>query len=289
MSVPGVSAPNFPGPTPADLTSRVLRFLALLLVAYAAFCLLVWWGADRVIFQPPPAGYEDGPDFVRLATADGDTVAALHLPNPRAEFTVLFVHGNAEDVGWSRPYFEELRRAGFSVLAFDYPGYGISTGRPSESGAYRAAEAAYAHLTGTLGIPPERIIVHGRSLGGAVAVDLVRSRPAAGLVLESTFTSTAAVLPLRIVPFDRFATLPKLRNVRVPTLVIHGTRDEVIPFAHGERILAALTGPKEAFWVEGAGHNDLAMVAGERYWQRLRAFAEGLRGRLPSTNDGAHP
>lgn len=271
------------------MTSRVLRFLAILLVVYAAFCLLVWWGADRVIFQPPPPGYDDGPDFVRLATAEGDTVAALHLPNPRAEFTLLFAHGNAEDVGWSRPYFEELRRAGFSVLAFDYPGYGTSTGRPSERGAYRAAEAAYEHLTGTLGIPPEGIIVHGRSLGGAVAVDLARTRPMAGLVLESTFTSTAAVLPLRIVPFDRFATLPKLRDLRVPTLVIHGTRDEVIRFAHGERILAALPGPKEAFWVEGAGHNDLAVVAGERYWSRLRAFAEALRRQPTSTGDGGHP
>lgn len=271
------------------MTSRVLRVLALLLLAYAAFCLLVWWGADRVVFQPPPAGYDDGPDLVRLATADGDTVAALHLPNPRAEFTVLFAHGNAEDVGWSRPFFEELRRAGFSVLAFDYPGYGTSTGRPSERGAYRAADAAYAHLAATLGIPPERIIVHGRSLGGAVAVELVRRRPAAGLVLESTFTSTAAVLPARIVPFDRFATLPKLRDVRVPTLVIHGTRDEVIPFAHGERILTALPGPKEAFWVDGAGHNDLALVAGEPYWQRLRGFAERLRGRLTSADHGRHP
>lgn len=271
------------------MTPRVLRFLALLLVAYAAFCLLVWWGADRVIFRPPPAGYRDGPGFVRLATAEGDTVAALHLPNPRAEFTVLFAHGNAEDVGWSRPYFEELRRAGFSVLAFDYPGYGTSTGRPSERGAYRAADAAYDHLTRTLAVAPERIIVHGRSLGGAVAVELVSRRPAAGLVLESTFTSTGAVLPFRLVPFDRFATLPRLRDLRIPTLVIHGRRDEVVGFAHGERILAELPGPKEAFWVDGAGHNDLAAMADERYWQRLRGFARGLRSRGAAPDGTAPP
>jgi hypothetical protein len=267
------------------VTLRVLRVFALLLVAYAAFCLLLWWGADRIIFQPPSPGYEDGPEIVRLPTAEGDTVAALHLPNPRADFTVLFAHGNAEDVGWSRPYFEELRRAGFSVLAFDYPGYGTSTGRPSERGAYAAADAAYEHLTRTLGIPPQRIIVHGRSLGGAVAVELVRRRPAAGLVLESTFTSAVGVLPERIVPFDRFTTLGKLGDVRLPTLVIHGRRDEVVGFAHGERIHAALGDRAQAFWVDGAGHNDLAFVADTAYWQRLRSFADGLR--RESTADGA--
>jgi fermentation-respiration switch protein FrsA (DUF1100 family) len=96
-------------------------------------------------------------------------------------------------------------------------------------------------------------------------------------VLESTFTSAFRVPVARTVfPFDRFATGSRLRRVRVPVLVIHGTRDEVIPFSHGERLLDGVRSPRSHLWVEGARHNDLALVAGERYWSALRGFAASL-------------
>jgi abhydrolase domain-containing protein 17 len=189
---------------------------------------------------------------------------------------VLFSHGNAETIHDNLDYLDRMHAAGFSVLAYDYSGYGHSTGRASEAAAYLDADAAYEYLR-SQGVPPERIIAHGRSLGGAVAADLASRRPVAALVLESTFVSAFRVVrPYPIVPFDRFRTLDKLPRITVPTLVIHGTDDEVIGLWHGERLYARLAGPKDRLWVRGAGHNDLESVAGTRYWRALRRFADGL-------------
>lgn len=259
--------------------SRVLRILLLVLAAYAGFALLVWLFAERLIFLPPAERYARTPEILLIPRAGGGSVAAVHVRNPEARYTVLFSHGNAETVAHNFDYFESMRRAGFSVLAYDYSGYGLSTGRPSERGAYGDIDAAYDYLTRQAGVPAERIILHGRSLGGAVAADLASRRPSAGLVLESTFTSAFRVVrPYPMLPFDRFRTLAKLPRIRVPVLVIHGTGDEVIGAWHGRRLYEALAGPKQRLWVEGAGHNDLAYVAGERYWTALRRFAGTLPG-----------
>jgi fermentation-respiration switch protein FrsA (DUF1100 family) len=257
----------------------VLRVLVLLAVVNAAASLVLWLAADRLIFQPHPAGYTRSPAYLHLSTDGGEEVAALWLPNPAARYTVIYANGNAEDLGDVRPLLERMREEGFSVLAFDYPGYGTSTGRPTEAGAYRAAAAAYAHATRGLGLPPERVILHGRSLGGAVIAELASRVPAAGVVLESTCTSAARVAGMRWLPFDRFVSYRKLARVRAPVLVIHGTEDEVVPFRHGPALLALAQGPADSLWVEGAHHNDLAAAAGERYWEALRAFADGLSPR----------
>ena len=251
---------------------------AVLVGIYAFLGGLVWWYADRMIFQPQTPGYTATPDVTLVPTADGDSIAVLWLPNPRARHTILYSHGNAEDIGDLRAFLADLREAGFSVLAYDYRGYGMSSRRvPSERSAYRDLAAAYEHLTGALGVPPGRVILHGRSLGGGIASELASRRPAAGLILESTFVSAFRVaIPRPIFPFDRFATAGRLRNVRCPVLVIHGTRDQVIPPWHGAALLERANPPKRHLWVEGAGHNDLVNVAGPRYWRTLRDFASSL-------------
>jgi abhydrolase domain-containing protein 17 len=256
-------------------TRMLLRALLLAAIAWTAFAALVWLFAERLIFMPPRERYALGAEMV-LIPRGGDTVAAVHLPNPAARHTILFSHGNAENIEQGMDFLRALRDAGFSVLAYDYSGYGLSTGRPTERAAYADADAAYAWLT-RRGVPPERIIVHGRSLGGAVAADLASRRPIGGLVLESTFTSAYRVARLHPwIPFDRFRTADKLPRVTAPVLVIHGTDDEVIRFWHGERLYALARGPKRRFWVPGATHNDLSYVAGDRYWDELRAFAASL-------------
>lgn len=257
--------------------AAVPRVLKLLLVVYVACAVLAWVFADRLVFQPQPSAYRASERYLRIAV-EGDTIAAAWLPNPEARYTLLYSHGNAEDLGDLGPFLEALRRAGFSVMAYDYRGYGLSTGRPSERSAYRDGAAAYAHLTGALGVPPERVVLHGRSLGGGVAAALAEREPGvAGLVLESTFTSIFGVSPgVRLFPFDKFPSRARLARVRRPVLVIHGTADEVIPFAHGQRLFAAVRGPRQALWVEGAGHNDLAVVAGARYTEALERFARLL-------------
>ena len=255
----------------------LLRSLLLVLIAYAGFAALVWLFAERLIFLPPAERYAKTEEILLIPREGGGSIAAVHLRNPDARYTVVFSHGNGEDVVQNLDYLEEMRRAGFSVLAYDYSGYGLSTGRPSERAAYADADAAYDYLTRSAGVVPERIILHGRSLGGGVAADLASRRPVAGVVLESTFTSVFRVVrAYPLVPFDRFRTEAKLPRIRVPVLVIHGMRDEVVGFWHGQRLYDRLAGPRQRLWVRDAGHNDLPWVAGEAYWTALRRFADGL-------------
>ncbi len=240
------------------------------LLLLAAAHLLV----DRALFHPD-AGSRRAPDGLRtIRAADGNDIAVLHLPHPGARHTLWFFHGNAETLGDLEPFLHELRGRGFAVVAFDYPGYGRSTGRPTEASVHAAARAVGAWLREELGVPPERTLLYGRSLGGGPAVQQATEIRPAGLVLQAAFTSAFRVVTQRrILPGDRFDNLAKLPAVEAPVLVLHGTADEVIPFSHGERLLAAARGPARALWVPGAGHNDLIEVAGERYWTALRDFS----------------
>ncbi len=212
--------------------------------------------------------------MVLLDTADGGRIAAVHLPNPGATHTILYSHGNAEDLGHVRPVLEIVRDAGFAVLAYDYRGYGLSDGKPSEAATYRDIDAAWAHLTGRLRVPPQRVILLGRSVGAGPSVDLAARAPVGGLVLESAFVSAFRVVTrVPLLPFDKYRNLDKLARVGCPVLVIHGTADEVVPLWHGQRLFEAAREPKRALWVDGAGHNDLMLVAGRRYARALADFA----------------
>lgn len=248
-----------------------------ILFTYIALTLFGYFFSERVIFQPQPTAYRDVKETIKLKTADGALISAVYLPNPDARYTLLYSHGNAEDLATLAPFLEALRKMGFSVLAYDYHGYGTSTGAPSEKNAYADSDAAYNYLTQQLHIAPKQIIAHGRSLGGAVAADLASRHPVGGLILESTFLSAYRVkIPLPIFLFDRFKTAAKLKKINVPVLVIHGTQDEVISFWHGEALYAQAKPPKKSLWVDGAHHNDLFRIAGPRYEQAIKDFADHL-------------
>jgi fermentation-respiration switch protein FrsA (DUF1100 family) len=255
------------------MRKAVQSVASVVIIVYLGVLILAWAFAETLIFQPPPASYRDSDRIIKLTSNDGARIAAVHLPNPASRYTILFIHGNAEDLGHLLPFLEQLHGLGFSVLAYDYRGYGTSSGKPSEESAYRDADAAYEFLLSS-GVPADRIIAHGRSLGGAVAIDLASRRPVAGLIVESSFVTAYRVMTgIPLFPFDRFRSVAKIGRVRRPVLVIHGTRDEVISFGHGRRLHAAANDPKRSVWIEGAGHNDLFDVAGRRYGQALRELA----------------
>lgn len=256
----------------------MLKSLLLMAVlVYVGLVLLALFTADRQIFLPPASSYdEEDLPVVRVPTEDGARIAVLHLPGPESALTILHSHGNAEDLGHLLPLLERLQGAGFSVLAYDYRGYGLSTGGPpSAEGAYLDIAAVYRYATEELGIDPERIILHGRSVGSGPATHLAARRPVGGLVIESGFTSAFRVVThVPLLPFDRFPNLRTIREVDCPVLVVHGRRDAVIPFSHGERLYRAAPGPKHLLVVDEAGHNDLPQVAGERYERAFREFAD---------------
>ena len=243
-------------------------------LVYVAFAAFAWLMSDRMMFLPPSPSYRAGQLPIVMVPTEGGSIATLHLPNPRAAITVLYAHGNAEDLGQLAPWLEELRRAGYAVLAFDYRGYGMSTGGPpSAAGATSDMETVYHHAVNTLKIPPSKLVLYGRSVGSGPATDLAARVPVGGLVLESAFVSAFRVLTrVSLLPFDRFHNLRHIRRVRAPVLVVHGTDDEVIPVSHGRRLYEAAGQPKQALWIDGAHHNDVPFVGGTRYWSALTDF-----------------
>lgn len=243
-----------------------------------------WFGADNIIFAPRAASYRDTPKFLKIPVQDteknnSEKITALSLINPQATYTVLYSHGQSEDLGDSNTLrmIDRIYTSGFNVLAYDYRGHGTSDGSVSEQNAYQDVDAAYRYLTEKLKVPANKIIVYGRSLGGAMAIDLASKRSVAGLVVESSFTSAFRVIvPFPVLPFEKFNSIAKLAKISCPVLIMHGDADRTIPFSHGKQLYAAAPNPKKHLWVNGAGHVDLEDVADKAYDSALQNFQELL-------------
>jgi fermentation-respiration switch protein FrsA (DUF1100 family) len=256
--------------------------MSILLIAGMVYLFFMGYGyfsADGMIFLPPPPSYKDGEPFIKIPTARDSTISALYLPCPGAMYTILFSHGNAEDLGDVRQELDRYCTQGFSVIAYDYSGYGTSSGRPSEAATYADIDAVYEYLVRQVGVPPERIVVQGRSVGGGPSVDLAARRKVGGLILESSFVTAFQVLThIRLFPVDKFENIRKIGKISCPVLVIHGKKDTIVPFWHGEELYRKANEPKMHLWVEGADHNDLKLVAGEEYWRSIERFRRLLSG-----------
>ncbi|TAJ10836.1 MAG: alpha/beta hydrolase [Nitrospirae bacterium] len=212
---------------------------------------------------------------------DGTKLFGWYVENRATPVVLLWCHGNAGNIIHRLENLVELYRLGFSVFLFDYRGYGRSQGRPTEEGMYQDALAAYDYLATSRHVAPERLLLFGRSLGGAVAGHVAVRRQAAGLILEGAFPSVAAVarahyfgLPVDWLLGAEFNLTDRLAVLSLPVLVIHGGRDEIIPAELGRQVFDAARAPKDFYLVPGADHNDLYVVGGRAYFQRLRQFAE---------------
>ncbi len=231
---------------------------------------------------PDQAGLEY--EEVWFETSDGLRLHGWFLPpasNPeKTAACLLFLHGNAGNISHRLDNIKGLVGHGLAVFIFDYRGYGLSRGRPSEKGTYEDARAAYRHLLTRPGISPENVVIFGRSLGGAVAVDLAGHFPARALILESSFTSFREVARVHF-PFvpsfllsRKYESERKMASVRTPALFVHGRLDSIVPFDMGRRLFAAHPGPKEFYSIDRAGHNDTFIVGEEQYYQRLLDFIQ---------------
>lgn len=207
-----------------------------------------------------------------------------------AAATILFSHGNAGNISDRLDRVLSLRGLGTDFLLYDYRGYGRSTGEPDEDGTYRDGRAAYDYLVKTRRVDPGRIVLMGESLGCAISVELALDRPAAGLILEAPFASIAQMagaiypfLPLGAFVRTRYENQRKISRLKMPLLVIQGTRDEVIPVAQGRMVFDAAPQPKRFLPIPGAHHNDVYVMGGEPY--RL-ALAEFIREATASPSAG---
>lgn len=231
--------------------------------------------ADNFIFQPRKDTYPelDGVGFLPV-TPNGDRIAFRYTAPAAPDAPVfLHCHGNAENLrsmAWRQEMFSSH---GYGFFAFDYEGYGRSSGKPSEAAAKRDVLAAWHYLTAEKKLPPSRIVIHGFSLGTGVATFLASQvKEAKALILEAPFTSTYAVAHLQWVPGNRFKSIDLIGRIKFPVLIIHGDRDRIIPFSHGRKMYENAPHSKQFFHVRGAGHNDLIATAGTSYWQQIRDF-----------------
>jgi fermentation-respiration switch protein FrsA (DUF1100 family) len=269
----------------------LLGVLGLLALGYLALLGFMYFTQNSLLFLPEIGGRDldstperFGLEYreVTLTTSDGESLHGWFLPAPGARYTLLFFHGNAGNISHRLDSLLLFRQLGLSQLIFDYRGYGRSSGRPSEAGLYRDAQAAWDYLTGERGLEPGQIVLFGRSLGAAPAVWLaVRERPA-GLIVESSFTSVpdlgAALypwLPVRWLSRLEFDSRSRISRVGAPLLVVHSRDDEIIPFAHGQALFGAAKPPKRLLELRG-GHNDGFLVSREHYLNGLRSFFDGL-------------
>lgn len=249
--------------------TKIFSITCLLSVLFICSC------ADQIIFQPPTPSYHDGPGIIRIETQDGESISAVYLKSENSRYTILYSHGNAEDLGQIAGHLKEFVNRGYSVLAYDYRGYGTSEGKASEANTYKDIDAAFDYLVKSVGVEPERIILLGRSVGGGPSVNLASKREVGGLILESSFISVYGVVSgFSSGWLDKFDNINKIRRVKCPVLIMHGTNDRIIKFDHGQKLYKVANEPKMKLWVEGAGHNNLSAIAGSRYWEAIDSFAE---------------
>jgi uncharacterized protein len=248
----------------------LLSLLGMLALAYGALVAYVYFAQDRLVYFPgvgremraTPGDAGLAYETLTLKTEDGEQLQAWFVPREKARAAVILFHGNAGNISHRLEYLAMFHRMGLATLIFDYRGYGRSTGKPSEEGLHRDAEAAWKFLVGERGIPADRIVLFGESLGGAVAARLAAQERPAALILASVFTSVPELggdlypwLPVKWLARMRYDTRAALKGVTCPVLVAHSPEDEIVPYRHGRVLFEAAPQPK-AFLELAGGHNE---------------------------------
>jgi fermentation-respiration switch protein FrsA (DUF1100 family) len=260
----------------------------LLLVVLIVMCFYLFYPRIENFFVFfPQSGFDQTPQDmgmtykeVRFSTEDNVILHGWFFPLDKDTPVVLFFHGNAGNISHRLDNIRLVLAKGLQVFIFDYRGYGKSEGNPSEEGLYKDGAAAYDYLVNTEGINAEKIIFFGRSLGASVAVDVALKRNIRSLIIESGFTSIKGMARTMFL-FSLFSpllpanynNLEKIKEVKVPKLIMHGDKDELVPFFMGKALYEASIFPKFFYKINGAGHNDTYIVGGEKYFKIFTEFA----------------
>ncbi len=249
-----------------------------------------------LIFHPDKSNDTATPDIhgieyddVIFQTEDGLNLNGWFVPGKKTSpdtdlHTLLWFHGNAGNINRRLDNIKMIyERVPVNVFIIDYRQYGRSEGKVSEQGTYLDARAALAYLHSRKEINREKIIFFGRSLGSAVAVELALNEKCRALILETPFTSILEMgkklypfLPVSLLLKTKYDSLAKIRNIKVPILVMHGDKDALVPFEHGKRLYDMANEPKEFYTIPGAGHNDTHIVGGDEYFDVIKEFVNKL-------------
>jgi pimeloyl-ACP methyl ester carboxylesterase len=241
------------------------------LMIFLAGCSGVGATLESFLYSPETGGYTLPTDVIpshrdlSIPVSDGVTVTAAWVDGTtRADVTLLYFHGQASNIGSAWKRLELLYPLGYNLAVLDYRGYGLSTGKPSEPGIQLDLRAFRQTLLDQLGADPGKLVYYGRSLGGAMAIDLASTDAPAVLITESTFTSVQALisdgsgfdLPRSFVSTAKWDSLAKIANIDAPYLVLHGTADDYVQTKYAPQLIAAHPGPEELVLVPGANHGD---------------------------------
>jgi uncharacterized protein len=262
-------------------------YLVVLVLILVASFYLFYPRVESFFIYFPQSHFDFSPEEFRLQykeayfnTEDAKRLHGWFFPGEKDGPVILHFHGNAGNISHRLDLVQPFLRKGLSLFLIDYRGFGKSSGRPSEPGLYKDGLAAWSYLVEKEGIAPERIMLHGHSIGAAVAIEVALQKKVRGLVIESAFTSTKdmaktmALFALFSPVFPaHYNNLEKIPLVSAPKLVIHGDRDEIVPFAMGQKLFEAATDPKFFYPVKDAGHNDVFIVGGEKYFEIFADFA----------------
>jgi fermentation-respiration switch protein FrsA (DUF1100 family) len=262
----------------------VKSIFIVLLVAAVVFVALVRYLERTGVFYPTrqvsatPAMFNLPYEEVSVLS-DGNKLSGWFIKNPNASATILYLHGNAGNIGDRVEKLALIHSLGVNIFIIDYRGYGKSAGTPSESAIYRDAQAAYDYLLTRQ--DAGKIIAYGASLGGVAAIDLATHRKLAGLIVDSAFTS-AADMSKRIYPFVptivlslKLNSIQKVKEITIPKLFIHSREDEIVPIALGRKLFETAAGPKEFLEIKG-GHNDSFVVSQDIWLAGIKRFLEKL-------------
>jgi len=235
----------------------------------------MYFPVKEITADPSSAGldYED----VFFKTSDNKLLNGWYIPSGKEKFTLLFCHGNAGNISHRLEKILLLHDLDLNIFIFDYRGYGKSEGKPSETGLYRDTEAAYGYLLKERGIPEDKIILYGESIGGGVVIDLAQRARVKALITEGAFTSLKdmARVAFPLVPpvmiGRQYDSLHKIRTISCPKLIIHSTDDEIVPFSMGERLFDAASPPKRLLKLSGL-HNSAFFDSKEQFTEGIISF-----------------
>ena len=258
---------------------------------YVGLSLSLYFFQERLIFFPSKDVLAT-PLTVGLAFEDvyldagGSRIHAWYVPAENARLSILFCHGNAGNISHRLETLRLFNTFGVNVLIFDYAGYGLSKGKPSEEQTYNDAQAAWRYLVDEKDIDPQSIVVFGRSLGGAVATWIAANETPGALIAESTFLSVPEmgaklypVLPVRLLARVHYDSGERIGRIQVPQLFIHSRDDEIIPFAQGVALYEKANEPKTFVEIRG-GHNRGFLNSGPEYITPLLAFLRAVESGL---------
>lgn len=259
---------------------------AIVILFIILFLIFLYFYQDKMIYFPTK-DFDQTPETIGLKyevvavkTKDGINISGWYIPAEKERGVLLFCHGNAGNISHRLDSIKIFNSLHLSIFIFDYRGYGNSEGKPSEQGTYLDAEAAWNFLTNIKNKSPEKIVIFGRSIGGAVAAETALRKNPAALIIESGFKSIPEIgahhypwLPVKLIAKYKYSTIDKIGLIKCPKLIIHSPDDEIVPFKHGKELYEKASSPKEFFQIYGS-HNEGFIISGNVYIGGLKNFLD---------------